>query len=120
MRARRRAVIVAMLALALVGGAAEARAADYGWLVGRWELVRDPDENLKDWLEFAPDGGVVLIKPNGQRLGGRYDASDTDVQMNFKVGSQSVIITLRAGFDRKQLFARSARTGNTAVYEKRP
>lgn len=27
---------------------------------------------------------------------------------------------LTAGFDRKQLFARSARTGNPAVYEKRP
>ena len=117
---RRPVVMVALLALALVSGAAEVGAADYGWLVGRWELTRDPDGNLKDWLEFAQDGGVVLIKPNGQRLGGRYDASDTDVQMNFKVGSQSVIITLTAGFDRKQLFARSARTGNTAVYEKRP
>jgi hypothetical protein len=118
--ARRRLVIVAMLALALVGGTAEVGAADYGWLLGRWELIRDPDGSVKDWLEFAPDGGVVLIKPNGQRLGGRYDASDMDVQLNFKVGSQSVIITLTAGFDRKELFARSARTGNTAVYEKRP
>jgi hypothetical protein len=117
--ARRRRVIVAMLALALVGGAAEVWAADYGWLVGRWELIRDPDGSPKDWLEFAHDGGVVLVKLNGQRLGGRYDASDTDVQLNFKVGSQSVIVTLTAGFDRKELFARSARTGNTAVYEKR-
>jgi len=117
--ARRRRVIVAMLALALVGGAAEVWAADYAWLVGRWELIRDPDGSPKDWLEFAHDGGVVLVKPNGQRLGGRYDASDTDVQLNFKVGSQSVIVTLTAGFDRKELFARSARTGNTAVYEKR-
>ncbi len=117
--ARRRLVIVAMLALALAGGAAEAWAADYGWLVGRWEMIRDPDGSSNDWLEFAHDGGVVLIKPNGQRLGGRYDASDTDVQLNFKMGSQSVIITLTAGFDRKELFARSARTGNTAVYEKR-
>jgi len=117
---RRRLVIVAMLALALGGGAAEVWAADYGWLVGRWEMIRDPDGSSKDWLEFAHDGGVVLIKPNGQRLGGRYDASDTDVQLNFKMGSQSVIITLTAGFDRKELFARSGRTGNTAVYEKRP
>jgi len=120
MMARRRLVVVAMLAVALVGGTAEAWAADYGWLVGRWELIRDPDGSPNDWLEFAQDGGVVLIKPSGQRLGGRYDASDTDVQLNFKVGSQSVIITLQAAFDRKQLFARSARTGNTAVYEKRP
>ena len=103
MMARRPLVMVAMLALALVGAAAVVGAADDGWLLGRWELIRDPDGSPKDWLEFTPDGQVVLIKPDGQRLGAR-----------------SVIITLTPGSDKKELFARSGRTGNTAVYEKRP
>ena len=120
MMARRRPVIVAMLALALVGGAAVVGAADDGWLLGRWELIRDPDGSPKDWLEFAADGQVVLIKPDGQRLGGRYHGSGTAVELNFKVGNRSVIITLTPGTDKKELFAQSARTGNTAVYEKRP
>lgn len=120
MMARRPLVMVAMLALALVGAAAVVGAADDGWLLGRWELIRDPDGSPKDWLEFTPDGQVVLIKPDGQRFGGRYHGSGTEVELNFKVGARSVIITLTPGSDKKELFARSGRTGNTAVYEKRP
>jgi len=40
--------------------------------------------------------------------------------MNFKVGTLSVIVTLAADADKHHLYAKSARTGNTAVYEKRP
>ena len=118
--ARRRLIIVAMLALVLGVGTTRVGAADDGWILGRWELIRDPDGSPRDWLEFAADGRVVAIKSNGERFGGRYIASETAVQLNYKVGSQSIIITLTPGFDKKELFARSDRTGNTAVYEKRP
>ena len=43
-----------------------------------------------------------------------------EVQLNYKVGNQSILITLTYGPDKAQLYARSARTGYTAVYEKRP
>jgi hypothetical protein len=116
----RRLLIVAMLALVLGVGTTPVGAADDGWIVGRWELIRDPDGSPRDWLEFASDGRMVAIKSDGQRFGGRYIASETAVQLNYKVGTQSIIITLEPGHDKKELFARSARTGNTAVYEKRP
>lgn len=110
--------IALALVVVLLGGAA-ARAGDEGWLLGRWELIRDPDGSPKDWLEFAADGRMVAIKSGGQRFSGRYVVSDTTVHLNYKVGSQSVLITLTHDADRKELFARSAQTGNTAVYEKR-
>jgi hypothetical protein len=43
-----------------------------------------------------------------------------DVQLDFKVGNESVLRTLTYGSDRERLYARSARTGYTAIYEKRP
>ena len=104
----------------LLMGAAMASATDQVWLLGHWEMTRDPDGGPKDSLEFATDGRVISSKPDGQRLTGRYVASEAEVQMNFKVGNMSVIITLAADPDQKHLYARSARTGNTAVYEKRP
>jgi uncharacterized protein (DUF2147 family) len=119
MSAGRRPGLAMALALVLAL-AATAGAADQAWLLGRWEMIRDPDGNPTDWLEFATDGRVASIKPSGQRVSGRYVATEAEVQLNFKVGSQSVIITLTPGSDRTELFARSARTGNTAVYEKRP
>jgi uncharacterized protein (TIGR03066 family) len=113
--------VVLLLALALVlGAAAPARAADEAWLLGRWERVHSPDGDSTDWLEFAADGRMTTIAPNLKRFGGRYVVTGREVQLNYKVGNQSILITLTYGPDMTKLHARSARTGNTAVYEKRP
>ena len=113
--------VALLLALALaLGAAAPARAEDNGWLLGRWELVRSPDGDKKDWLEFAADGRMTSITPDGRRLGGQYAVTGSEVQLNYKLGSQSILITLTYGPDKARLYARSARTGYTAVYEKRP
>jgi hypothetical protein len=122
MRSRRRdrrwlrRVIGPGLALLLVSAAA----ADQSWLLGRWEMTRDPDGGTKNWLEFGPDGEVTSIKSDGQRMTGRYIASEVEVKVYFKVGTLSAITTLAADDDKKHLYTRSARTGNTAVYEKQP
>jgi hypothetical protein len=109
-----------LLALALVlGAAAPVRAAEE-WLLGRWELVRSPDGDPTDWLEFAPDGRMTTISPSLKRFGGQYTVTGREVHLNFKVGNQSVLLTLTYEPDKARLYARSARTGNTAVYEKRP
>jgi len=113
---RAREVALALLLMS----AAVSSATDQAWLLGRWEMTHDPDGGPKDWLEFATDGRVTSTKPGGQRVTGRYLASESEVQMNFKVGTLSVIVTLAADADKHHLYAKSARTGNTAVYEKRP
>jgi len=109
------------LLLVLVAlGAAPARAGDDGWLLGRWQLVHSPEGDRTDWFEFAADGRMTSITPDGRRLGGQYTVSGRDVQLNFKVGNESILLTLTYGPDKARLYARSAQTGNTAIYEKRP
>ncbi|HSE06925.1 MAG TPA: hypothetical protein VLK35_22455 [Methylomirabilota bacterium] len=109
-----------LLALGLALVAAPACAVDDGWLLGRWELVHSPEGDRKDWFEFAPAGRMTSIAPDGRRFGGRYAVTGREVEVNFKVDNQSVLLTLTYGPDRERLYARSGRTGNTAVYEKRP
>ena len=121
MMARLARGVALLLALTLgFGPAAPALAADDAWLLGRWELIRSPDGERKDWLEFAADGRMTTITSDGRRLGGQYSVAGQEVQLNYKLGNQSVLITLTYGPDRAQLYARSDRTGYTAVYEKRP
>ncbi|HEU4438255.1 MAG TPA: hypothetical protein VFT36_03355 [Methylomirabilota bacterium] len=110
--------LVTGLALALLS--VSASEADQVWLLGRWEMTRDPDGGPKNWFEFEPDGTVISIKSDGQRMTGRYIASEAEVKVYFKVGTLSVITTLAADADGRHLYTRSARTGNTAVYEKQP
>jgi hypothetical protein len=107
------------LALLLVT-TAPAAAADAEWLIGRWELRRDPDGGSQDLIEFAPDGHVAVAKRNGIRFTGLYHASDARVQIDYKNGNQSIITTLVPSTDRRTLYAPSAVTGRNAVYEKKP
>lgn len=116
-----RGLALLLLAMLALGAVPPARAADDGgWLLGRWELTRSPDGDKKDWLEFAPDGRMTTITPDGRRLPGRYVDTGREVQLNYKIGTEGILITLTYGPDKAQLYARSARTGYTAVYEKRP
>jgi hypothetical protein len=82
--------------------------------------VQSPDGEPTDRLEFAADGRVTVIAPNLKRLGGQYVVTGREVQLNYKIGNQSILTTLTYGPDKAKLYARSARTGNTAIYEKRP
>ena len=107
--------VALLLVLVVALAATPARAEDNGWLLGRWELVRSPDGDKKDWLEFAADGRMTTVTPDGRRLGGQYAVTGSEVQLNYKVGSQSILITLTYGPDQARLYARSARTGYTAV-----
>jgi len=116
---RRRLRVALALALLLLP-VTPAWAADPAWLLGRWELLRDPDGGAQDWIEFARDGQVAVAKRNGRRFTGRYQASEAEVQIDYKIGSESVITTLTPSSDRRELYARSAVTGRNAVYGKRP
>lgn len=104
----------------LLAAAAPAAAADPEWLIGTWELRRDPDGGAQDVIEFSPDGHVAVAKRGGSRFTGRYHASDTGVQIDYKIGSQSIITTLVPSRDRRMLYAPSGVTGRNAVYEKKP
>ena len=53
---------------------------------------------------------MTSITSDGRRLGGQYAVAGEEVQLNYKVGSQSILITLTFGPDKAQLYARSART----------
>ncbi|MEX2221205.1 MAG: hypothetical protein WEG40_05335 [Candidatus Rokuibacteriota bacterium] len=111
--------IALLLVLALVSAGAAWAGDDDAWLYGRWELMHDPDGSPKDWLEFTADGRVATITPTG-RYTGRYVVTGREVQLNYKIGERAIFTTLTYGLDRKELFARSARTGYTARYEKLP
>jgi hypothetical protein len=109
-----------LVVLVMALGVTPAGAADEAWLLGRWQLVRSPDGDPTDWFEFAADGRMTTITPSLKRFGGQYTVTGREVLLNYKIGNESILITLTYGPDKERLYARSARTGSVAVYEKRP
>lgn len=112
-----RKFLVSTLFVASVCGSAIAAEAD--WVVGRWEMVQDPDGNSKDWMEFSADGKATSISPQGQRTLGSYSISPQSVDIVFSApNGRSIPIAMINSVDKKELRVRSTKTGNFSTYQK--
>jgi hypothetical protein len=106
------------LAIAVLAVTVPLLAAESGWIVGTWEMVRDVDGSQKDWLEFTADGKAFNISPHGRRVPGQYVVTDSEVAITFSHKGLTIPITLTFTPDKTKLLARSKKTGNTSEYEK--
>jgi hypothetical protein len=112
----RRLLLACLVVRALTG--LPVGAAEHDWLVGRWELTHDPQGDPKDWLEFHADGRAVSIAPSGRRTPGECVVVEGEVRIVYTLAGRQIPITLTVSSDRAWLFARSARTGTAATYER--
>ncbi|MDH6593001.1 opacity protein-like surface antigen [Variovorax sp. TBS-050B] len=113
-----RKLLLAGLVLAAAVFSAQAVSADNEWLVGTWELTRDPDGHAKDWMEFKADGQTTSISAAGRRVPGVYTLGDGTVDLIYAFKGKTIPIRLTYGEDRKTLFARSPVTGSISEYRK--
>ncbi len=97
---------------------APAHAADEAWVVGRWELVYDPDGAQKDWLEFLPNGDVYSIGQDGTRYAGFYIVTADGVKAAFSRDGKDVIAVFRADEQRRSLKIVTSPGGEASVYRK--
>lgn len=114
----RKLFLLASLLLAAAVYSAQAGGTGNDWLVGTWELTRDPDGHPKDWMEFKADGQTVSISAEGRRVPGVYTVSDDAIELIYAFKGKTVPIRLSFDEDRKTLFARSPVTGSVSEYKK--
>ena len=107
-------LVVAVLSLVpgLVSAASE------GWVIGKWELVYDPDGARKDWLEFAANGDAVNIWPDGERVPGMYIVTPQGVKAVFTHQGRDVIATFFFDAHAGVLKIVTSRTGQASLYRK--
>lgn len=111
--------LLTLLALAAWMGAAHAdRAADDDWVLGRWELVYDPDGSERDWLEFLPGGDAFSIWPDGRRVPGIYVVTAEGVKAVFTLEGRDIITTFHADPERRELRIVTSPTGVESVYRR--
>ncbi len=95
-----------------------AHAVDNNWLIGKWELHRDPDGSEKDWLEFRADGTVTNISPKGRQVRGLYVVHDDLINTTYQHKGRRISIPVGYASDKRSLLLYSKRTKNTSVYKK--
>jgi hypothetical protein len=107
----------ALLAL-VIGLTASVHAQESAWLLGKWELAYDPDNNPKDWLEFSADGHAVSITAEGRRIPGRYVLNDRQINVTYSYNGKMIPYVLKFSAEKDTLIAYSEKTKNTSLYRK--
>jgi uncharacterized protein (TIGR03066 family) len=112
-----RIAFVLALALAL-WGAVPSWAGQDDWLLGKWEMAYDPDGSPTDWIEFKPEGRVVVTAEKGGPVAGEYVVHGADLQMTFHKNGRDIPIAMKYDAKKKRLLNFSQRTGHSAEYKK--
>ena len=106
-----------VLLLVLMAPASVSYANDVNWIVGKWELIHDPDGAATDWLEFTPDGDVYSIGANG-KIPGIYIVTPDSVKAVFTYQEQDIITTFHFDENRELLKIVTSHTGKESIYRK--
>lgn len=93
--------------------------ADEAWLLGKWELIYDPDEAKTDWLEFLPDGDVYNIWNDGTRVPGIYIIGQESVKAVFTYNDKDLIATFHYDKEKQLLKIVTSTSGKESVYQKK-
>jgi hypothetical protein len=90
---------------------------DSDWILGKWELVYDPDGSAKDYLEFFENGDVISHGPAGENTG-IYVVNPGSVKAVISIKDKDVIFTFFYNDAKTQLRIITSHTGRESVYEK--
>ena len=91
---------------------------DEAWVIGKWELVYDPDNSEKDWLEFLPNGDVYNIWPDGTKISGIYVVTAKGVKAVFTYNGKDLITTFHVDEQYRHLKIVTSPSGTESVYRK--
>lgn len=114
-------ILLATVLVSLLFGLLPEAGAGDEWLVGRWELFRDPDKNPKDYIEFTADGKFLVYDASKKlRYDGAYKVHESGIGTVMNIKDIPVTTPMKYSADRKTLYYASPKTGNTAEYRKMP
>jgi len=102
----------------LFTGFDSASADDQDWIIGRWELVYDPEDRATDWLEFLPNGDVRNIWADGTEVSGIYIVTAEGVKAVLNYEGTDIIFTFHADEARRSLRIVTSNTGLASVYQR--
>ena len=118
MKTMRNAFFSLLAILAMATSLACLAAEPPAWILGKWELAHDPDGSPKDFVEFKSSGRVISTGETGGSVAGEFTVAGQEVRMVFQNRGKAVPLTMKYDAKKKRLLNFSARTGNTAEYQK--
>jgi hypothetical protein len=115
-------IAILTLAACFISAAPVSIAQTPSWLIGTWELAKDPSGERRDYMDFTRDGQITSISHKGQRVRGAYqvNADVTEVEVTFVLPDGRVLPTfpIKIDEDRRELHIVSGKNGIITTYRK--
>lgn len=90
---------------------------EYDWVVGKWQLVYDPDGGVTDYLEFMANGDVISTGPEGV-VSGFYIAAHGMVKAVLTIKDKDLILSFFHNKENTELRIVTSVSGKESIYRK--
>lgn len=92
---------------------------DVQWLIGKWQLVYDPDGASTDYLVFKENGDLISISEHGE-FHGFYMVVPGAIRGVLSNNGKDLLLTFFYNSDKTQLRIVTSASGIESIYEKVP
>lgn len=107
--------LLAISLLLLVGGCENGGGEQDGsWVLGKWEVAHNPENDDEDILIFDSDDTVTVLAEKGGKLEGSYTIAGNLVKISIPVERKTIEVEFQVSSDRSKLIYESG-----AYYMKR-
>ncbi|HED39097.1 MAG TPA: hypothetical protein ENJ13_01545 [Chromatiales bacterium] len=80
---------------------------DSGWLLGKWELAYNPENDDDDALIFDSDDTVTVLAEKGGKMQGTYQYVGNQVRIALPTSRQTINVEFEVSSDHSKLIYKS-------------
>jgi len=97
------AVLVVSISACTGGGGEQ----DTSWVLGKWELAHNPENDDEDALVFDSDGTVTVLAVKGGKLKGSYQFSGDTLKVTLLGARKTIDVEFEVSSDHSKLIYES-------------
>lgn len=100
--------LIAVMMLAIVSGCESGgEKQDLSWVLGKWELAHNPENDDEDVLIFDSDDSVTVLAEKGGKLEGNYAVTGDRLKISLPVQRKTIEVEFEVSSDRSKLIYKS-------------
>lgn len=96
-------IVLAVAVLVALAGCGGEAGSEQDWLLGRWELAYNPENDDEDVILFREDGSVVIQTVDGREINGQYRVVEDRLYLNLMLPTRPLQVSFAISPDHSRL-----------------
>jgi len=97
------AVVLPVLLLVSISACSNEASIDRSWVLGKWELVHNPENDDEDVLIFDSDDTVTVLTEKGEKIHGEYRFDGNSLKISLPTPRKIIEVEFEVSSDHGKL-----------------